>query len=321
MSLNKAMGASRRFLRYLIEDVPLGAYLVAYFCAIVVFAVAYWLMPSSDGLSPLRAGQTTQDFVTSLYFSETTITTVCYGDVVPIGYSRGIACVEAFLGLTFMGVMLAKITSMRLSYHVLRLFSNYAESRLGQFCTEFERMEVTLKKLLPQIAKAFPETPQAVGSSTEIDFLGAFSLAITDLHSSSTSFCEYLNDELEEGFFLADAPSTALVRSGVRVQLAVYALTQVLLALSPQAKIVVLAEANFRHVREVLEGWKGVSAQVVQRSRDVELQKSFNRISEMCAGLAESFFTVPSTGRQVSQPDQSLTVQGPPPHQQNLSAS
>jgi hypothetical protein len=182
-------------------------------------------------------------------------------------------------------------------------------------------METSLKKLLPQIAKAFPETPHAADSTTETDFVGAFSLAITDLHSSSANFCRFLHDELKEGFFLADAPSSALVRSGDRVQLAVYALTQLLLALSPRAKIVVLEQTNFRRVREVLEGWKKVSTDVVRRSKDAELQKSFNRISEMCGGLAESFFTVPSMAKEVAQPDQSLTVQGEPPHQQNLGAS
>lgn len=294
----------RAWVVYAIEDVSLTFYSSLYLAVIFIFAEAYLYMPDGNGLLPTIIGgqdKTPIGFSGALYFSATTITTVCYGDIDPIGFSRALAAFEALLGLTFFGIMLAKITSMRLSYHVLRLFGSYAENRLDQFCLTSQKVETHLRRLSPEITKAFPDTPGTIPVAQDV-FLESFGEAIGSLHLFSGSFCQYLSTELDEGFFFADAPKHALIRSAEDVQRAIYVLTQLFIALSPQARIVVLDDINLRRVTELLYRWKQVSERIINQSKNAELKNSFKSISDMCSGLLESFFSVPAS-KQV-QPGQ-----------------
>jgi hypothetical protein len=135
----------RQFLRrgvfLAIEKVSLTTYALLYAGAVLFFAILYLYMPMGNGLiatqgtSPQAIG-----FCTAAYFSATTITTLCYGDVVPIGWSRAIASMEGLVGLTFFGIMLTKATGVRLSYHIYRLFESHAENRLDQFCLQAKKL-------------------------------------------------------------------------------------------------------------------------------------------------------------------------------------
>ena len=71
---------------------------------IFLFAVAYGCLGLSEGghfvrwQSHLTLQQNLLDFGNALYFSVVTFTTLGYGDIVPVGYSRILAAFEAFLG-------------------------------------------------------------------------------------------------------------------------------------------------------------------------------------------------------------------------------
>ena len=292
---------------YLTEQVSLTVYAIVYPLVILVFAAFYWSMPAGGGLVG-PGGTAVGGFWTALYFSVTTITTVCYGDIVPTGVARTFACAEAFLGLVFMGIMLTKATSARLSYHVLRLFGAYAESRLEEYSSQLQSVEARLRDLGPEIQKAFPETPTSAAPSARAEFLKSFGEAIGSLHSFSGNFCGYLRTELDEGFFFADAPTNVLVRTSEGVQRTVIVLSQVFIALSPQARIVALDESNLRRVNRLLNDWRDVSGEIVKRSKNSELKKSFRGIGDVCAQLAGSFVSVPPARKEI-QPDQVLPTE------------
>lgn len=84
-----------------------GRYLVlAVFALTFVPALAYW------ALAGIRySGHADQSFLDALYFAITTETTLGYGDIVPVGIGRLIACVQVSLGLLVAGLAVAKITS------------------------------------------------------------------------------------------------------------------------------------------------------------------------------------------------------------------
>ncbi|MGR6871048.1 ion channel [Pseudomonas sp. HK3] len=71
---------------------------------IVLFALAYWVLGIADGgngiglQADLSIEQNLMNLGTSLYFSVVTFTTLGYGDLVPIGFSRLLAAMEAFTG-------------------------------------------------------------------------------------------------------------------------------------------------------------------------------------------------------------------------------
>ena len=71
---------------------------------IFICAVLYFLfgVQSADGLIKLSFQHSFSDnlsaFFSSIYFSVVTFTTLGYGDIHPVGFSRLIAAIEAFVG-------------------------------------------------------------------------------------------------------------------------------------------------------------------------------------------------------------------------------
>ncbi len=78
----------RRGLIYSVEKISLTTYILLYFGSVLLFAVVYFYLPAGNGLTT-NQGTSPQviAFGTAVYFSATTITTLCYGDVDPIGCS------------------------------------------------------------------------------------------------------------------------------------------------------------------------------------------------------------------------------------------
>ena len=131
----------QRALTYLIEEVSLRTYLLVF--AGVVLGCGWAI------LVPDCARERCQRFSAwvlgrSFFFSIVTVTSLGYGDMYPVGISRAIAGAEVLFGLAFMGIMIAKVTSRRLSYHVRRLFVSDAQQRLDDFADKFATMRVPL---------------------------------------------------------------------------------------------------------------------------------------------------------------------------------
>ena len=70
---------------------------------ILLFSFAYFLLGITDGEKLIRIGQDPIDtdiheFFSCLYFSVVTFTTLGYGDLTPVGFSRIFSAMEAFIG-------------------------------------------------------------------------------------------------------------------------------------------------------------------------------------------------------------------------------
>src|SRR6185503_7883128 len=120
---------SQRIAVFLIEDVPVYAYAIAFVTAVCIATIAYYmLIPFGHGI----AGSTPNEKLSiwdALYFSLVTVSSLGYGDIHPVGASKAIACVEVLFGLFMMGIIIAKATSFRLAYDVQRLFSSSIHER------------------------------------------------------------------------------------------------------------------------------------------------------------------------------------------------
>ncbi len=283
----------RRLLIALIERVPLSYYVTVYAVVVGAFGFAfYWLTPSPNGL--LQSGASaTVSFGTALYFSLITVTTVGYGDVVPIGFARILACFEALFGLTMMGLILAKVSSGRTSYHVLRLFGSDAESRLEAFSAEFDAIEAELSRLGARVLEAFPDTPGGTAPPTQGDVSAAFAAVVRSFHSSTSKLCRYLTDEMNVGYFFSDAPAVALTRTGEALDQAVFVLGQVIIGLGPQARIVLLERASRRQIAEALNRCREVFPEVASR----KACRKRSGMRDMWSTVALNFVTCSKAGR------------------------
>jgi hypothetical protein len=296
----------RRGLIFSVENVSLTTYVLLYFGSVLFFATVYFYLPAGNGLTT-NQGASPQEigFGTAVYFSATTITTLCYGDVDPIGWARAFAALEGLVGLIFFGIMLTKATGARLSYHVYRLFASHAETRLDQFCSQAKKIESDLRVLLAQTATAFPETPGAIPTG-QTEFLKSFAESVAHLHTFSVSFCQYLHTESDEGFF-ADSPQHTMIKASQDASLTIFVLKQIFITLSPQAKTVVLNETNWKRVTELLQHWETIGQKISKQSNNSELKTQFKAIGDMASSLSENFFSVPKDAKR--QPDQEFRPQ------------
>ena len=103
-------------------------------CAfLLLFALSYWLLGFRG--QGLTTGGGWVHFPDCLYFSVVTFTSLGYGDIVPHGFGKILACLEVMLGLAFLGVFIAKLTSSKQSYHLSQLYARDAQERLEGFST------------------------------------------------------------------------------------------------------------------------------------------------------------------------------------------
>lgn len=80
--------------------------------AILTFGSIYWVLGNFIGQG-LKSSESEPSFLECIYFSVITMTTLGYGDIVPLGWSRLFASIEAIFGLTFIGYAISQIVSVK----------------------------------------------------------------------------------------------------------------------------------------------------------------------------------------------------------------
>ena len=104
------------------ERATTGNLIALWLLTILACAVLYWALEGTS--SGLRAGdaavgRSAAGFLSALYFSFVTATSVGFGDIVPLGAARALAIGEAVLGLLVFGAIVSKLVSRR-QEHVVR---------------------------------------------------------------------------------------------------------------------------------------------------------------------------------------------------------
>lgn len=127
---------SQRILVFLVEDVSLLVYSLIFVVIVIGFGIVYTcLTPIGHGIGQNLTPLSETTLRGGIYFSVVTVSSLGYGDMHPVGISKALAGLEVLLGLAVIGIMIAKVTSQRLSYHVSRLFSSDAQKRLENIAT------------------------------------------------------------------------------------------------------------------------------------------------------------------------------------------
>jgi len=208
-------------------------------------------------------------------------------------------------GISVVGIILAKITSARLSYHVQRMFGSDVQNRTERICAEFGQIETILTALSPQAAQVFPGTPGAQPSVGQNDFILTFGKVIHDFHTHSTSACRYFETESNEVFFLEDAPAAALTKAAESVEQALFVLSQIIIGLAPAVRTRVLGAVQRRNVADALAKWQLLCKSFTKSGCDQALKNAFSRLDNTASKVAESFFSAPET-ESSALPDQTM---------------
>ncbi len=161
--------------------------------ALVAFAFAYlWAGSYGQGLvATYGSGASTPQFSECLYFSVVTFSSLGYGDFRPIGVSRLLASAEVIIGLAFLGIAIAKLSSARQSYYTARLFSSDAQARLDKFSIGFNELMKSLNNA------SGTEKMQEIIETTNV---------------RCVALLNYIKFEIANGPFFDDVPMRAVRR-------------------------------------------------------------------------------------------------------------
>jgi hypothetical protein len=138
----KFVRPGRRVLDWLdaLASRTVGEILAAWMGLVLAFGILYWAIAALSGGSILHAtGHPVpadfDGFLTSIYFSFVTAVSLGYGDVIPLGWVRAIAIVEAGSGLLIFGFIISKFISRRQEELVAEIHRIAFEDRLGRVQT------------------------------------------------------------------------------------------------------------------------------------------------------------------------------------------
>lgn len=130
----------RTILR-LINEVSLTRLLLTLLGITIMFALAYWVVAAvvPGSLVPTYGESATIGPGDALYFSVVTLTSLGYGDIRPAGIARVLAGAEVVLGLSFFGVIVAKISSVKQDYILRRMYyADLIDRRLGKYVEQLD---------------------------------------------------------------------------------------------------------------------------------------------------------------------------------------
>ena len=285
-------------------------YILGFVLTVTLFGSAYFLLtPLGHGIGQNLKPLSDITFFTGIYFSIVTISSLGYGDMHPVGFSKALICVEVLVGLAMIGIMIAKVTSRRLSYHVSRLFSFDVQKRREDFATQFDIVRDNLNAIMPKLAIVYRDVPNQTSSSSEDKsaLLSDFREIISGFRLRCIELRDYFSDEIaQEGNYFQIAPASAMVRVGDAVDGAFLILGRLIMSLSEQARVeIFLYGHNRQAISEAINAQKRVCDLVDQNADDQGTREVFQRIEEICEGVSASYLAVPELPRE-AQPDQIL---------------
>lgn len=127
-----------RRLLHLVNEISLFTLTAALAATVVAFAAGYWWLAEHGSLVFTWDAGAVPNFGDCLYFSIVTISSLGYGDIRPIGWARLLVGAEVLIGLAFLGLLVAKISSVKQDYILRRMYTDAVDSKLRKYVHELE---------------------------------------------------------------------------------------------------------------------------------------------------------------------------------------
>lgn len=141
---------SSRSLRLIdaLSDQTVGELFWLWIQIVLLFGAMYWLIDWLPGQTLVTNGAPVRPngwgFLSALYFSAVTATSVGYGDIVPAGATRLLAIAESVAGLIIFGCVVSKFVSRRQEQVIGEIHRIAFEDRLGRVRTNLHLVRTEL---------------------------------------------------------------------------------------------------------------------------------------------------------------------------------
>lgn len=279
----------RTILR-LINEVSLTRLLLTLLTVAVAFALAYWGLARLDpGLlvETYREGSSLT-FADALYFSIVTLSSLGYGDIRPEGIVRLLAGLEVVLGLSFFGIIVAKISSVKQDYILRRMYyADFIDQKLEKYADGFEEYRklyrITSTMLLD--GEIDPELTTTFHSDTPETTL------FYQVHSLLREMRDLVVFETGNGGFFGDVSDALLSRILASVQ-SMMRHTVTLMERDPEGACRHVLCGNEPQIAEMVELAEETVALTRKGSRNPEIVEQCDSITQLASRVRDEVLAV-----------------------------
>lgn len=293
----KMVSGLRRVVLYLIDDVTIPTYLIVFVIVVMVAGFLYHcLTPFGHGMGRDSSPLSATSFSNGLYLSVVTVSSLGYSDMHPMGVSRAIACFEVLMGMTLSGLIIAKLASRRISFHVSRIYGSYTGETLDKMSKNFEDIAGRIERWGSEYSTKYEGIVGENKVKIKAEMIRGIEGIAGAMESHIGSLHEYVIHEVNQSDYFQNAPQIPITRLGNSTSTMYFMIVQVLIGLSPQSKIEILRANVQRKIINANQAMLQVS-RVVNEHRGVsarpEVQRAFERVARMCSSISISLGELP----------------------------
>ena len=281
---------------------------------VIVFGLAYSVLtPLNHGLGSdftLSSPDGTPSSIfatipTGIYFSVVTISSLGYGDIYPLGFSKILAIMEVVIGFFLIGMIIARLTSKQLMHFVSRLFISSTQQQLEKFKGMFDSCYSRMDECLPRISRIYQPTPgnHSRDADTDSTVREEFGTILKDLKNCCRDLKKYLHDETAKINYFEFAPSSQIIELAEAAEKVFFLLGQGItsLPLSQRGNGSILNNDNVRNIMEAIQTQKEISGICDTHAEEENTLKAFKRVDRTCRDIPMDSFPVL---REQEGPDQ-----------------
>lgn len=297
-----------------------GAWISIFLGIVLLFGITFAVLsPFGHGMHEETSLTEDVDFFQGIYFSIVTISSLGYGDIQPKGAGKILAGIEVVLGLSIIGVMIAKLTSKPVTHLVSRLFLSETKKQMDKFKALFDARSSDFESLLDEVRRVFQQTPaqtpgqpvfqlpgKRVSQPPATTALVAASLkaALDNLLQSSSELRDYIEEEGFHKSYFVLAPTVSFIHLAKAVEGAYFFLEQSIASLpfesNPSIRVHVLTRSVRRTLLNSLSAQKDTCQMVTSGFRiDNSVKKAFRDILVICDGISESLLPLQEQPNQL----------------------
>ncbi|MCK4429266.1 MAG: two pore domain potassium channel family protein [Candidatus Aenigmarchaeota archaeon] len=123
---------------------------ILFFGIIILFGVLFFALTIYFPDHGISSEVKQIDLLTSIYFSAVTITSLGYGEIIPLGFSQLLVMVEIFFGLLMFGVIISKIVSGRQKKTINNMYSHLQRMHLRTYGERLRELRKEIRKLFKE---------------------------------------------------------------------------------------------------------------------------------------------------------------------------